>query len=236
MKKNGGGNLLGHSEALRSVLIKCFTALAIGIVPMFLAVPYIIDMLIKVIMADNSLKLNFFSPLELFVLQIKTAILADIAVCFPYIAKQLWSFVAPALYAKERRFVKSVIWISSGLFVGGALFCLFAVLPMVIRFGMSFVTDNIQAVWGVGNIMSFSLTAALAFGIVFQFPIIAYALISGGVLNYETVKSKRCHVFVGILVISALLTPPDIVSQLLLAFPAYGLFEIGLFFGKLASK
>ena len=228
--------LLDHLEALRTVLIKCLSALAIGLVPIFFVAPYVMDLLIKVMMGNNAVQLNFFSPMEVFILQIKMALLLDVLVCFPYIIRQVWSFILPALYDNERKFIKSIVLSSSVLFIIGVLFCLFFILPLVIRFGLSFVTDNIQAVFGIGNIVSLALWLSFVFGVMFQFPLVTYALIRSEMVSYEAIKAKRTYVFVGILILSALLTPPDIVSQLLLTIPTYGLFEIGLFFGHKPHK
>ncbi|MBQ7659374.1 MAG: twin-arginine translocase subunit TatC [Alphaproteobacteria bacterium] len=224
--------LVEHLEALRWVLIKCLLALAIGLVPIFFVTPYVMDLLIKVMMAGGEVTLNFFSPMEVFIIELKTALVLDILVCFPYMARQIWRFVAPALYQNEQNFIKSIVLTSSALFIIGVLFCLFFILPLVIRFGLSFVTDSIQPVFGIGNIVSLALWLSLVFGVMFQFPLIAYALIRSDLVSIDAMKSKRTYVFIGILIISGLLTPPDIISQLMLTIPTYGLFEIGLFFGK----
>lgn len=228
--------LVEHLEALRKMLIKCLLSLAIGLLPVFFVTPYVMDALIRVMMGDNAVTLNFFSPMEVFILQIKMAVVLDILLCFPYLAKQVWLFVLPALYEHERRFIKSIVVTSSCLFIIGVLFCLFFILPMVIRFGMSFVTDNIQPVFGIANIVSLALWLSVVFGVMFQFPLITYALIHADLVTYEAVRNKRTYVFVGILILSGLLTPPDIVSQLMLTLPTYGLFELGLFFAKKQKK
>ncbi|MBQ8482062.1 MAG: twin-arginine translocase subunit TatC [Alphaproteobacteria bacterium] len=224
--------LIEHLEALRTMLIRCLLSLAIGLGPIFFITPYVMDLLIRVMMAENEVTLNFFSPMEVFILQLKIALVLDILFCFPYMAREVWRFVAPALYQNEQDFVKSIVLTSSALFIIGVLFCLFFILPMVIRFGLSFVTESIKPVFGIGNIVSLALWLSLVFGAMFQFPLITYALIRSDIVGYETMKSKRTYIFVGILIISGLLTPPDIISQLLLTIPTYGLFEIGLFFGK----
>lgn len=233
MKKDKYDSLVKHLEALRIVLIKCLLALAIGILPLFFITPYILDAFINVIMRYETVKLNFFSPLEVFILQIKIALLLDILVCFPYMTKQIWTFVLPGLYNNERKFIKSIVISSGALFIFGVLFCLFLILPLVIRFGMSFVTDNLQAVFGIANIVSLSLWLSFVFGIMFQFPLVTCVLLRSNIIDYKTMKNKRAYVFVGILIISALLTPPDIISQIMLTAPTYALFEIGLFFGKM---
>lgn len=228
--------LIEHLEALRSMLIKCLAALGIGLFPIFFVTPYVMDLLIKIVMGDNEVSLNFFSPMEVFILQIKMALLLDILVCFPYIARQIWEFVLPALYDNERKFIKSIVLVSSCLFVIGVLFCLFFILPLVIRFGMSFATDTLKPMFGIANIVSIALWLSLVFGVMFQFPLITYALIRSDIVSYEIMKQKRAYVFVGILILSGLLTPPDVVSQLMLTLPTYGLFEIGLFLGIKAKK
>ncbi len=224
-------SLLFHLEALRTLLIKCLSALAIGVVPLFFAAPYCLDLLIHFIIGQNEVTLNYFSPMEIFILQIKIALVLDLLVCFPYIVRQVWLFLLPALYEHERKFIKSIVLTSSGLFICGVLFCLFFILPLLVNFGLSFSTAEIKAVWGVSNIMSLALWLSVVFGLMFQFPLITYSLLRADIVAYDTLKSKRPYIFVGILIISGILTPPDIVSQLMLTVPTYLLFEAGLFFG-----
>ncbi len=232
MEEDKDENLVAHLEALRSMLIRCLTAIAVGLLPMILIAPYFLDWLIKTIIADSPVTLNFFSPAEVFILQIKLAVVLDLAVCFPYIAKQVWNFVLPALYDNERRFIRSIVLVSSLLFCTGVVFCIFLILPLIIKFGVSFSSEDLKAVFGISNVIGLSLWLAVAFGIMFQFPLVTYSLIRSGIASYEAVKSKRRYIFIAILVVAAFLTPPDIVSQLLLALPTYGLFEGGLYFAR----
>ncbi|MBO5442014.1 MAG: twin-arginine translocase subunit TatC, partial [Alphaproteobacteria bacterium] len=206
-------DLLSHLEELRHTLIRCFIAIGV-ILPLtlFLA-PTLLDILIKYLIKELPITLNFFSPMEVFILQLKTALLLDLLICFPYIAKQLWNLILPALYDHERRFIKSIVISSSTLFVIGVVFCLFFILPLIIRFGASYATAEINALFGISNIVSLSLQLSVIFGIMFQFPLITYALIKANIITYNTVKSKRPYIFTLILIISALLTPPDIISQ-----------------------
>ncbi len=228
--ENKEESLVSHLEALRATLIKCFVALGIGIVPMFLAAPYFMNLLIKIMIADNNISLNYFSPMEVFILQIKMAVVLDLLLCFPYIAKKIWEFLLPGLLENERRFVKSIVLSSGLLFITGVLFCLFFILPLVINFGISFATTDIKAVFGISNIITLVLWLSVVFGIMFQFPLVTFSLIRSGIVSYESMKDKRPYIFVGILIIAAFLTPPDVVSQTMLAIPTYLLFEIGLYF------
>ncbi|MBO4436550.1 MAG: twin-arginine translocase subunit TatC [Fibrobacter sp.] len=220
--------LVSHLEALRKALIRSFVALAIGIVPLFLASPYVLDWFCEQIRLQGGVALHYFSPMEVFLLQLKVAALLDCVLFSPYIAWNLWQFVLPALYEKEKRFVRSIAGLTSLLFIAGVAFCLIVCFPLVVQFGMSFAGDYLQPVFGISNIVSLALWLSLAFGCMFQFPLVTYALIRGGIVKYETVCNKRPYVVVIVLLLAALLTPPDIVSQLILGLPTYLLFELGL--------
>ena len=153
-------------------------------------------------------------------------------ICFPYIAKKVWDFVLPALHDNERKFIRSIVLASSLLFVTGTLFCIFFILPLIINFGISFMTADIKAVFGISNIITIALWLSVVFGLMFQFPLVTYSLIRSGIVSYQTVKNQRPYIFVAILIIAAVLTPPDVVSQMMLATPTYLLFEIGLYFSR----
>lgn len=233
---DNGESLISHLEALRQTLLRCVISLAVMLIPMLFAAPKCLNYFIKLIIGDNNVVLNYFSPAEVFLIQIKMAFVLDLIICFPYIAKQLWNFFVPALYEHERKFIRSIVFTSSFLFVFGVTFCLFLILPLIIRFGMSFATSDIQAVFGISNVINLSLWLAVSFGLMFQFPLVTYSLIRSGILSYETISSQRPFVVVGILVLAAVLTPPDIVSQLMLFTPTYLLFELGLLFSKLKGN
>lgn len=226
---NEDQNLFFHLQALRQMLIRCLCALAAGVIPMFALAPLVMDALICFFINDTPLKLNYFAPLEVFILELKLAFLLDFASCFPYISHQIWLFAAPALYENERRFILKLIGAASLLFLTGACFGLLGITPLVLKFGLSFGSSNLQPLFGLGNILSLSAHLAFVFGLMFQLPLITYALIQNDILSPQAVKNKRPYVVVLILVLSALLTPPDIVSQLMLFLPTYTLFEVGLF-------
>ena len=165
-------------------------------------------------------------------IQIKTAVVIDLIISFPYVIKQIWNFILPALYEHEKKFLKSIVIISTLLFVMGVAFCVFIIVPLIIRFGMSFITNNIQAVWGISNIISLILQLSIVFGLMFQVPLITFYLIKSKLISYESIADKRPYVIITLLIASGILTPPDVLSQLMLAVPSYLLFEAGLFFAK----
>lgn len=225
-------SLIAHLEALRETILKCLLVLVLVFPFMLFASPKVLEWLTGIIISDSNISLNYFSPAEVFLIQIKTAAVLDLVVCFPYIAKKIWDFILPALYENERKFIKTTVLTSSFLFVLGVLFCIFFILPLIIKFGMSFSSSNIKAVFGISNIINLSLWMSISFGLMFQLPLITYSLIKSDIIPYDSISDKRSYVIVGILIIAGILTPPDVVSQILLALPTYMLFEIGLFFAR----
>lgn len=229
-------SIISHIEAFRTMLLKCIKAVGIVLIPMLLVAPKCLDFFINLILRGNNISLNYFSPAEVFIIQIKFALVLDIILCFPYIAKQVWNFCVPALYDHERKFIKSIVFTSSTLFILGSMFCLFVILPLIINFGMSFSTSNIQAVLGISNVVNLSIWLILAFGVMFQLPLVTHALIKSDIVSYDTIKNSRPYVIVGLLIIAGILTPPDVVSQVMLFTPTYLLFELGLLFSRSKSK
>jgi len=221
-------SLVSHLEALRRALIRSLAALGIGIIPIFFASPYVLDFFCEQLAIQGDITLHYFAPMEVFLLQVKISALLDCVLFSPYIAWNIWQFVLPALYENEKRFVRSIAALTSLLFIAGVAFCLIVCFPLVVKFGMSFANGSLMPVFGISNLVSFALWLSLAFGCMFQFPLVTYALIRGGIVSYETVCNKRPYVVVFILVAAALLTPPDVVSQLILGLPTYLLFEAGL--------
>lgn len=221
-------NLTFHLEALRTILIKILTAFGIVLVPMLFVAPDTTDFLIRIIRGQQALVLNYFSPMEVFLLHLKVAAVLDFLVCFPYAAYLVWQFLLPALYKHERSFIRSLVLISSLLFICGMIFALFVISPLLINFGLSFARPEIKAVFGISDVVSLVIKLSLIFGIMFQFPLITYSLIRADIVSYQSVRHLRPYIFVGILIIAGILTPPDIISQLMLCLPTYALFEISL--------
>ena len=225
-------SLISHIEALRECLLRCLTAVALVLPFALYVAPKALDFLVSILIGNNNVSLNYFSPMEVFLLQIKLALLLDVAVCFPYIMRKLWDFILPALYKHERKTIGVGIVLSSILFFAGIAFCLFLILPLIISFGISFSGDKLQAMLGISNIINLAITLSLVFGLMFQVPLITHLLIRWEVVSYKTISSVRPYVVVGLLTVCAILTPPDIVSQVMLFIPTYLLFELGLLFSK----
>jgi sec-independent protein translocase protein TatC len=145
-------------------------------------------------------------------------------------------FVAPGLYEKEKKYVFPFIISGSFCFLGGALFCYFIVMPYIYRFFVSYAADFIIPMPDLKSYMSLTLRLLLVFGLIFELPLIVYYLSKAGVINARILSTKRRYAILGIFILSAIITPPDVTSQLLMAIPLWGLYEISIviarFFGK----
>jgi len=173
-------------------------------------------------------KLIYTAPQELFFTQLNVAFFAAIFVGFPYLAIEVYGFVAPGLYKKERRaFVPYLIATPVFFFLGGAL-VYYAVLPMAMRFFLSMQTQDIEMLVQISEYLGLAMTLILAFGVCFQLPVVLTLLAQIDLVSSETLKKGRKYAIVGILVFAAFITPPDPVSQIGLALPMYLLYEISI--------
>lgn len=236
MSDNKEESLISHLEALRETLLKCIISLCVGIPFTLYLAPYALNLLVKTIAGEGNITFNYFSPMEVFLIQLKTALVLDIILCFPYMAKKIWDFILPALYDNEKKFIKNIVLSSTLLFILGASFCIFVIMPMVVKFGLSFAGDNINPMFGISNIINLTLMMAIAFGVMFQTPLVTVGVIKSGVISYESISNMRPYIIVIILILAAIFTPPDVISQLMLGIPTYLLFEAGLLFAKLNLK
>jgi sec-independent protein translocase protein TatC len=167
----------------------------------------------------------FFVPFKL------TGFLA-IFICMPYLLFQLWAFVSPGLYVNEKNFAMPLLFTSIVLFYAGTSFAFFVVFPLVFAFFTSVAPPGVAVMTDISHYLNFILKMFFAFGLAFEVPVATILLVSSGIIEHEELKRKRPYIIVGAFVIGMLLTPPDIISQFLLAFPMWILFEAGLIFSK----
>jgi sec-independent protein translocase protein TatC len=168
-----------------------------------------------------------------FIAPIKLAFFLALFISMPYILYQAWSFITPGLYQNERRFALPLLISSIFLFYAGVAFAFFIILPILFGFFTSIAPEGVVVMTDISRYLDFILKIFFAFGLAFEVPILTILLIWSGLTTIETLKSKRPYIIVAAFVIGMLLTPPDVISQLLLAFPVWLLFEFGLW---LASK
>jgi sec-independent protein translocase protein TatC len=163
---------------------------------------------------------------------IKFTLILAIFITIPYIFHQGWAFVAPGLYRHERKLALPLLVSSVGLFYAGMAFAYFVVLNMLYRFIVSFAPEAVAVMPDMARYLDFVLKLFFAFGVAFEVPVATVILVAAGVTDTKSLAAKRPYIFVGAFVVGMLLTPPDIISQTLLALPMWLLFEAGLFFAR----
>jgi sec-independent protein translocase protein TatC len=168
----------------------------------------------------------FFAPFKL-------ALVLAVVIGIPYILHQIWSFIAPGLYENEKHLAVPLLISSIFLFYAGIAFAYFVVFPLVFGFFTSVGPENVAVMTDISSYLNFVLKLFFAFGVVFEIPIATLLLIWSGATTAESLGQKRAYVIVGCFVVGMLLTPPDIISQSLLALPMWLLFEVGLIMGRI---
>ena len=171
-----------------------------------------------------------------FLTPFKLALVTAVFVAMPYLLHQLWSFIAPGLYQHEKRLAVPLLASSILLFYAGAAFAYFVVFPLVFAFLTSVAPEGVAVATDITAYLDFVLTLFFAFGISFEVPIATILLVLAGMTTPDKLAQKRPFVVVGAFVIGMLLTPPDIISQTLLAVPIWLLFEVGIFFSRLLKR
>jgi sec-independent protein translocase protein TatC len=163
-----------------------------------------------------------------FLVPVKVTLLVAFLFCLPYVLYQVWAFVAPGLYAHEKRLVVPLIVTSSVLFFCGMAFAYFVVFPSVFRFMAAIAPEGVAWMTDIEKYFSFVLTMFVAFGITFETPVAVVLLVRMDIVGVDKLKQGRPYVIVGAFVVAAIFTPPDVVSQLLLAIPLCFLYEVGI--------
>lgn len=224
--------LLEHLIELRTRLLRSFLALAIAFgVSIYFARP-IFAFLVQPLLASGQTKLIYTAIFEAFFVEIKVAFFAASFFSFPVFATQLWRFVAPGLYAKEKRAFLPFLLATPVLFTLGAAMAYYMAIPVALTYLLGF-GGNIggveqQALPGVDNYLNFVMKFIFGFGISFLLPVLLMLLERAGIVTLQQLRGARRYAIVGAFAIAAVLTPPDVVSQLLLAIPLCILFELAL--------
>jgi len=225
---------LGHLEELRKRLIICAIAIGIGFVISYIFSKQLFSFLIlpltKVLPTDS--RLIFTNLPEMFIAYIKVALIAGIILAIPVIFYELWMFLAPALYQKEKRYFIPFVLFSSILFVAGSLFGYSVVFPYGFKFFISFATEDIQALPSVKQYFSFAIRLLLAFGLVFELPVVVFFLTKIGLITPDSMKRFRKFAILSSFIVAAILTPPDVATQIMMALPIIILYELSIIISK----
>ena len=227
-----------HLEELRKRIIICLIAIGSGFVISYSFAKKIYTLLalpLKKALPANS-TIIFTSPTEAFLTYLKTAIISGFFLAIPVILYQVWKFIAPGLYEREKSYVAPFVISSSLLFIGGALFGYFIVFPLGFKFLMSFSSDSIHALPSMREYFNLATKLLLAFGIVFETPIFIFFLAKLGIVNYKMLCRFRKFAIIISFVLGAIFTPPDVFTQLMMALPLIILYEISVFITRIFGK
>lgn len=186
---------------------------------------------------QNVYSLYFLSPYEAFITKVKLSVVCGMMISLPIIFYQLWKFISPGLYPSEKQKILPLVFISTALFLMGALLAYFGVIPFALKFFISFQNESLVPLISIGSYSSFFLSFILIFGIVFELPVLLIGLIFLGVLKAEFLEAQRKIAIVSIFILAAILTPTvDLMTQFLLAVPLWILFELSILLGKRISR
>jgi len=228
-------SFLAHLVELRGRLIRsCFSILIVLICLLpfarklyhALAAP----LMDKLPEQSSMIAIDVASP---FLTPFKLTLLVSVMVAMPYILFQLWAFVAPALFKHEKRLARPLLFSSIALFYLGCAFAYFVVFPLVFGFLTRIAPEGVEVMTDISKYLDFVTTLFLAFGITFEVPIATIILVAAGITTPEKLASVRAYVVVGAFALGMLLTPPDVISQTLLAIPMWFLYEIGILFSRI---
>ncbi|MBI3712580.1 MAG: twin-arginine translocase subunit TatC [Burkholderiales bacterium] len=233
-------SFISHLVELRDRLVKACAGIAIVCAALF-AWPgpsAIYDFLARPMMAalPAGAKMIATGVISPFLVPMKVTLLLAFLLALPWVLYQVWAFIAPGLYAHEKRLIAPLVVSSSVLFAAGVAFCYFFVFGRVFKFISAFSPTSIMVAPDIENYLDFVMSMCLAFGLTFEVPVVVVVLVRTGLLTVEKLKAIRAYVIVGAFIIAAIVTPPDVVSQLALAVPMWMLFELGLFVAPMFVK
>lgn len=230
--------ITAHLIELRAHLIKICVAVLIIFLALvgfsrelytLLSDPLVAQLPANSTMIATDITSNFMAPIRL-------TIFVAAFLAMPYILYQIWSFVAPGLYKKEKKIAIPVLLSSIFLFYTGVAFAYFVVLKSVLKFFILFAPQNVIPMTDIDSYLSFALKLFMVFGLTFEIPVVTLLMIMAGIVSTQSLESKRRYIIVGCFAVAAIVTPPDGVSMLLLAIPMWLLFELGLFLAKVLIK
>jgi sec-independent protein translocase protein TatC len=226
-----------HLEELRWTLIRCLCAVIICAIPCGMFWRYIFDAFAvwPLRLSDPIPQLIFTAPVDAVHFVIKIALTCGTVIASPFIFHQVWRFAAPGLYKKEKAAILPVVAASTFCFLAGVTFCYFF-LPLFLRFLIGFAGGLIDPLFRVNEYFSFLIRMCLVFGLVFELPVVSFVLSKMGVINHRLLLHYFRHAILVIFILAALLTPPDVFSQVLLALPLVAFYAFSILISYVAGK
>ena len=237
-EKLAEGTLISHLLELRDRVLRAFLAVLIAFLPCAFYANELFSLLAQPLIAklpkDSSLiATSVISP---FMTPFKLSFFVGLFLAMPVVLYQIWAFVAPGLYRHEKRFAVPLLLSSVVLFYVGVAFAYFFVFPVMFDFFAKTTPDGVRMMTDIASYMDFILTMFLCFGIAFEVPVVVVLLVLTGMVRVEKLAAARGYVLIGMFVVAAILTPPDAVSQTIMAVPMYLLYEGGLLMARLMNR
>ena len=231
-------SFLQHLVELRSRLLKACLSVFVVLIALLPFSRHLYETLASPLMAQmpegsSMIAIDVASP---FLTPFKLTLLLSIMISIPVVLYQLWAFVAPALFKHEKRLARPLLFSSVFLFYAGCAFAYFVVFPLVFGFLTRIAPEGVAVMTDISKYLDFVMTLFLAFGITFEVPIATIILVATGITTPDKLASWRPYIVVGAFALGMILTPPDVISQTLLALPMWLLFEIGIVFSRILIK
>jgi sec-independent protein translocase protein TatC len=232
------GTLMSHLLELRDRLMKAMLALLITFIPCAIWANDLFTMIAKPLLAKlpEGTTLIATSVVSPFMTPFKVAFFVGMFLAMPVVIYQIWAFVAPGLYRREKRFAVPLLVSSVVLFYVGVVFAYFVVFPLMFNYLVGTAPEGVKYVPDMTSYLDFVLTMFFAFGIAFEVPVAVVLLVLTGMVQVEDMSKHRGYVIIGIFVVAAILTPPDAISQCIMAIPMYLLYEGGLVMARVMQK
>ncbi len=230
--------LSAHLEELRKRLIYSFLGIGIAFAVSYAFIKEIVEFLMRPLVRTlpQGSSLVFTAVPEAFFTYLKAALLSGVFFVAPFVLYQIWAFVSPGLYEREKKYIFPYIFVSSFFFLAGALFCYYIFFPVIFRFFLSFATQDIRPLPAIQEYLTFTLKLLLAFGLLFQWPALIFFLARMGVVSGKSLAQNRKYAILAIFVVAAIVTPPDLISQLLLAGPLWAMYEGSIWMARFVGR
>lgn len=232
------GTLMSHLLELRDRLLRAVLAIVVAAIPCmmfannlytFVSQPLRDKLPAGATLIATSVIAPFMAPFKL-------ALYVAVFIAMPVVIYQIWAFVAPGLYRREKKFAMPLLISSIVLFYAGVIFAYYVVFPVMFEFFAQTTPANVVMMTDISEYLSFVLTMFFCFGLAFEVPVAVVLLVLTGMVDVKKLADARGYVLIGIFILAALMTPPDAISQTIMAVPMYLLFEVGLLFAKLAAR
>ncbi|EXI77860.1 MAG: Sec-independent protein translocase protein TatC [Candidatus Accumulibacter appositus] len=238
MSEETGDSFLSHLVELRGRLIRALIAIALVFVCLFPWAKELYSLLAQPLLATlpQGGQMIATDVIGVFLVPMKVALMVAFLIALPYVLYQIWAFIAPGLYSHEKKLAVPLVGVSVLLFFLGMAFAYFLVFPTVFGFMAQVAPEGVAWMTDIEKYLSFVLTSFMAFGVTFEVPVLVVVLVYTGIVDLAKLKEWRPYVIVGSFVVAAVFTPPDVISQLMMAIPMCLLFELGLALARFVTR